>query len=165
MNHPAASDRRAWIVGAVVAAIVLGGAGFVLYRELALVWAVPSTSTKIPPTKGSTLPADLRGRVGLLAECLLTDDLPTLRRLTIPTARENCRAWLEEANKAFAGVKGTADLETKIPLEDRHTGGATAVVIKAKTRRGLVLLWRLQPDQTWLFDPGDEPAVLRLISD
>jgi len=51
MNGPAKNEPRLLAVGIVAAALVLGVGGFVLYRAVASVWRVPSTSSKIPPAK------------------------------------------------------------------------------------------------------------------
>jgi len=53
MNQSGANDRRLVAVGIIAAALVLGVGGFVLYRAVASVWSVPSTSSKIPPVKAA----------------------------------------------------------------------------------------------------------------
>ena len=49
MNRPAANEKRLAIVGIAAAALVLGIAGFVLYRVASVAWAIPPTASKIPP--------------------------------------------------------------------------------------------------------------------
>ena len=113
--------------------------------------------------KTKNLPDDLSGRAATLVECLFMNDLPTLRRLTDPSDREEARAWLDEAQESLAGVKHASELDLRVLTEDKIGGIASVAVVKSKTGYGLVLQWRRQPDGSWLFHPGDEPAALRSI--